>query len=37
VDDFDPEEFKDEYRLRVQAALDEKVKGQEITIPKPGT
>lgn len=38
VDDFHPEQFKDEYRLRVLAMLEEKRKGEEITIgpePKP--
>jgi DNA end-binding protein Ku len=28
---FEPEKYRDEYRLRVQAMLDEKVKGHEIT------
>jgi DNA end-binding protein Ku len=36
VDDFEPEQFKDEYRLRVLAMLDEKRKGKEITLaPEP--
>jgi hypothetical protein len=30
-----PENFKDEYRIRVLAMLDEKSKGKEITIPAP--
>jgi DNA end-binding protein Ku len=35
-EDFKPEQFKDEYRLRVLAAIDEKRKGEEITIaPEP--
>jgi DNA end-binding protein Ku len=33
--EFDPENFKDEYRIRVLAMLDEKSKGKEITIPAP--
>jgi DNA end-binding protein Ku len=33
--EFDPENFKDEYRIRVVAMLDEKSKGKEITIPAP--
>jgi len=36
ADDFDPNEFNDEYRLRVLGMLDEKAKGEEITIsPEP--
>jgi DNA end-binding protein Ku len=35
VDDFDPEEFRDEYRLRVQSMLDEKSKGKEVSITVP--
>jgi DNA end-binding protein Ku len=38
---FEPEQYQDEYRLRVLAMIDEKVKGREITVPpqpaaKPG-
>jgi DNA end-binding protein Ku len=33
--EFNPENFKDEYRIRVLAMLDEKSKGKEITIPAP--
>lgn len=29
---FDPEKYRDEYRLRGRALLNEKVKGHEITI-----
>jgi DNA end-binding protein Ku len=29
---FDPEEFKDEVRARIQAAVDKKVEGQEISV-----
>jgi DNA end-binding protein Ku len=32
ADEFDPGDFKDEYRLRVLAILDEKAKGEEITV-----
>jgi DNA end-binding protein Ku len=31
-DEFTPEKYRDEYRERVQAMLDEKSKGQEITV-----
>jgi hypothetical protein len=31
-DEFHPEKYEDEYRIRVLAMLDEKSKGQEITI-----
>jgi DNA end-binding protein Ku len=34
-DDFEPENYRDEYRERVQAMLDEKSKGQEITVTAP--
>ena len=34
-DEFEPEKYRDEYRERVQAMLDEKSKGQEITITAP--
>jgi DNA end-binding protein Ku len=34
-EEFNPENFKDEYRIRVLAMLDEKSKGKEITIPAP--
>jgi DNA end-binding protein Ku len=34
-DEFKPEKFRDEYRERVQAMLDEKSKGQEITVGAP--
>jgi DNA end-binding protein Ku len=34
-DEFKPEKYRDEYRERVQAMLDEKSKGQEITVPAP--
>jgi DNA end-binding protein Ku len=33
-DGFEPDKFRDEYRERVQAMLDEK-KGQEITVAAP--
>src|ERR671915_193718 len=38
---FEPDKYKDEYRLRVLARIDEKVKGREITaapqpVAKPG-
>jgi non-homologous end joining protein Ku len=34
-DEFDPEQFRDEYRLRVQSMLDEKSKGKEVSITVP--
>ena len=34
-DEFKPENYRDEYRERVQAMLDEKSKGQEITVAAP--
>jgi DNA end-binding protein Ku len=34
-DGFKPEKYRDEYRERLQAMLDEKSKGQEITIAAP--
>jgi non-homologous end joining protein Ku len=34
-DEFKPERYRDEYRERVQAMLDEKSKGQEITVAAP--
>jgi DNA end-binding protein Ku len=34
-DEFKPEKFRDEHRERVQAILDEKSKGQEITVAAP--
>ena len=34
-DGFNPEKYRDEYRERVQAMLDEKSKGQEVTITAP--
>ena len=34
-DGFNPEKYRDKYRERVQAILDEKSKGQEITIVAP--
>jgi DNA end-binding protein Ku len=34
-DEFEPEKYRDEYRERVQAMLDEKSKGQEITVAVP--
>ena len=34
-DGFEPDKYRDEYRERVQAMLDEKRKGQEITVPAP--
>jgi DNA end-binding protein Ku len=34
-DDFEPENYRDEYRERVQAMLDEKSKGREITVAAP--
>lgn len=33
--EFQPENYKDEYRIRVLAMLDEKSKGNEITISAP--
>ena len=30
-DNFEPEKYKDEYRIRVLAMLDEKSKGREVT------
>ena len=33
-EDFNPENYKDEYRIRVLAMLDEKSKGKEIVIDK---
>jgi DNA end-binding protein Ku len=35
AEEFHPESYKDEYRIRVLAMLDEKSKGKEITIPPP--
>jgi DNA end-binding protein Ku len=32
AEEFNPENYKDEYRIRVLAMLDEKSKGQEIVI-----
>jgi non-homologous end joining protein Ku len=34
-DEFKPDKYRDEYRERVQAMLDEKSKGQEITVATP--
>src|SRR5262245_59579428 len=34
-DGFEPGKYRDEYRERVQAMLDEKSKGQEITVAAP--
>ena len=34
-EDLQPENYKDEYRIRVLAMLDEKSKGKEITISAP--
>ena len=34
-DEFDPDKYRDEYRERVQAMLDEKSKGREITVAPP--
>jgi len=34
-DEFNPEKYRDEYRERVQSMLDEKSKGQEITVAAP--
>ena len=35
AEEFNPENYKDEYRIRVLAMLDEKSKGKEVTIPAP--
>jgi len=34
-DEFNPEKYRDEYRERVLGMLEEKSKGQEITVPAP--
>jgi DNA end-binding protein Ku len=34
-DEFKPDKFRDEYRERVQGLLEEKGKGQEITVAAP--
>ena len=34
-DEFNPDKFHDEYRERIQAMLDEKSKGGEITVAAP--
>ncbi len=34
-EEFNPENYEDEYRIRVLAMLDEKSKGKEITISAP--
>jgi DNA end-binding protein Ku len=34
-EEFSPENYKDEYRIRVLAMLDEKSKGKEVTISAP--
>ena len=34
-EEFHPEDYKDEYRIRVLAMLDEKSKGEEVTIAAP--
>ena len=34
-EEFNPENYKDEYRIRVLAMLDEKSKGKEVTIAPP--
>ena len=34
VDEFNPEEFKDEYRERMKAAIDRKVAGEEVVAPE---
>jgi DNA end-binding protein Ku len=34
AEEFHPESYKDEYRIRVQAKLEEKSKGKEISIDK---
>jgi DNA end-binding protein Ku len=36
-DGFNPDKYRDEYRERVQAMLDEKSKGGEITVSTPAT
>jgi DNA end-binding protein Ku len=33
--EFEPEAYGDEYRVRVKAMLDQKAKGQEITVAPP--
>ena len=35
AEQFDPESYRDEYRIRVLAMLDEKSKGREITVAPP--
>jgi non-homologous end joining protein Ku len=35
-EEFNPENYKDEYRIRVLAMLDEKSKGKEVTISSAG-
>jgi DNA end-binding protein Ku len=32
ADEFDPEKYRDEYRIHVLAMVDEKSRGQEITV-----
>ena len=34
-EEFNPDNYKDEYRISVLAMLDEKSKGKEVTIPAP--
>jgi DNA end-binding protein Ku len=34
-EDFEPESYEDEYQARVRAMLEDKAKGQEITVPPP--
>jgi DNA end-binding protein Ku len=34
-EEFNPENYEDEYRIRVLAMLDEKSKGKEVTIAPP--
>jgi DNA end-binding protein Ku len=34
-DEFEPDRYRDEYRIRVVAMLDEKSKGREITVTAP--
>jgi DNA end-binding protein Ku len=34
-DEFNPEKYRDEYRERVQAMLEEKSKGQEVSVAAP--
>ena len=34
-EEFNPENYKDEYRIRVLAMLDEKSKGKEVTVSAP--